>query len=69
MEISYGEFALILWGAVMTALYLKQREDFSAFKMLTVKTYLLVARRKAEIIETEDGIARSEEHTSELQSH
>ena len=57
MEISYGEFALILWGAVMTALYLKQREDFSTFKMLTVKTYLLVARRKAEIIETEDGIA------------
>ena len=57
MEISYGELALIIWGATMTALYIKQREDFNTFKMLTVKTYLLVARRKAEIIETEDGIA------------
>ena len=57
MEISYGEFALILWGAVMTALYIKQREDFTAFKTMTIKTYLLVAKRKAEIIETEDGIA------------
>ena len=57
MEISYGEFALILWGAVMTALYLKQREDFNVFKAMTIKTYILVAKRKAEIIETEDGIA------------
>ena len=57
MEISYGELALILWGAVMTALYIKQREDFNTFKMFTIKTYILVAKRKAEIIETEDGIA------------
>ena len=57
MEISYGEFALILWGAVMTALYLKQREDFNLFKTLTIKTYILVAKRKAEIIETDNGIA------------
>lgn len=57
MEISYGELALILWGATMTALYFKLREDFNVFKAMTIKTYVLVAKRKAEIIETEDGIA------------
>ena len=57
MEISYGELALIIWGATMTALYIKQREDFNTFKMLTVKTYILVAQHKAEIVETKDGIA------------
>lgn len=57
MEITYSEMALILWGAVATTFYMRERENFNVFKAMTIKTYILVARRKAEIVETNDGLA------------